>query len=454
MTVADAGSIYVVEEHGQEKRIRFKAAQNDSVSVSLGEFVIPVDDHSIVGSAVLNGSAINIPDLYDPGSFWHGRHNRRVDRELGYQTRSVLTFPLTSRLGEVIGVVQLINKKRDTSVRLDAEHLFDSMVLPFDREEVKIVEALGGLAGILLENTNLYSELQQLFLGLTRTVVAAVDSRDPVTAGHSDRVATLSVALARAVHETREGSYGKLTFTEDDLKALHVAALLHDIGKLGVPESILTKETRLPHSVYLRLMERLNTIEYYLRYAVEDAEAQVSLLHEFRETVQRINVPVPLRPEDLRILDEVRGKTYLTPQGEEHQWLTDDEFEYLSVPRGNLTSKEREVMNSHVTVSFDILGNVPWNRHMSHVPQWVVNHHEKLDGSGYPAGNTDIPLMSRILAVADIYDALRATDRPYKKPLSLEKTREILESEASAGKLDPEIVRLMFDNQVYCALEY
>jgi HD-GYP domain-containing protein (c-di-GMP phosphodiesterase class II) len=483
VTGADAGSVYVVEgrtREAKDKRLHFKVTQNDSVEMDFREFTMEVSDKSIVGNAVLRKSSINIPDLYalQPDNPWGVTHDKSFDERMGYESHSMLTVPMLDRSAEVIGVIQLINKKRDPAQLLQTPESFGRQVVPFDQRSEELAVSLAAQAGISLENALLYDEVRRLFEGFVHAAVTAIESRDPTTSGHSVRVAKLTCALAEQLNRETDGPFADIHYTSQQLKELEYAGLLHDFGKVGVRENVLTKANKLYEEekdlILLRfdfirsaMENELNRrkLELVKKNGLEAAREQLAQMDDefekaseelngFLQTINEANRPSVLAAEASETLDEVAGRTYTHPDGESHPFLTDGELECLKIPRGSLTAGERTQIESHVEHTYNFLKLIPWGRNFSQVPFIASRHHEKLDGTGYPQklSADGIPLRARMMAIADIFDALTASDRPYKKAMPLERALKILGFEANDGKLDSELLMVFVEREVYKAV--
>ncbi len=482
VTGADAGSVYVIEDEDADgnpvpKRLRFMLSQNDSIKIDFKEFTLPVDDKSIVGQAALTGQPINVADLARPGT--GGRtptytHNRSFDDKTGYRARSMLTVPLTSATGEVIGVVQLINKKRDPGQPLRPGR-FDEDVVPFDQRAEELAAAWAAQAGVSLENARLQEEIRNLFDGFVDASVIAIESRDPTTSGHSRRVATLSVDLAKQVDGLGDGPFAAVKFDQTRLNQIEYAAVLHDFGKVGVRERVLVKAKKLYEEdrraialrfSFIKKALEVEHVERKLRVALElakedlparFAEIDADLGRRMDEVddslafVNRANEPTLLDQGDFQRLVEIAGMTYMAPNGELRPYLERDEVAALQVRRGSLTDVERVEIERHVVHTFNFLRTIPWGKRYADVPRIAAAHHEYLNGSGYPhrLPATEIPIESRIMTIADIFDALTASDRPYKKAVPVDKALAIIEGEVKAGKCDDGLFRVFVESEVY-----
>ena len=393
--------------------------------------------------------------------------NRSFDRATGYTTRSVLAVPMTDRRGEPVGVLQLINRKRRGEARLVAPEDFAAQVVPFTARDEELLRALAAQAAVVIENSRLVLEIQRLFEAFVRAAVTAIEQRDPPTSGHSARVAAYAVNLARAVERETSPPWRDVRFPPEAIRQLRYAALLHDVGKLGVRESVLTKSAKLyPYQdelirerfFHARRALQLAVVEERLEAVAAGGGVDEDPPADFQSTLRAIEDELEAAFDDVRRandptapldglgrrLEELAQRFFPGPEGEPRPLLEPREFRLLRLDRGNLDEEERREIESHVVHSTRFLQTLPWPRSLERVPSIVALHHEKLDGSGYPAGVTAdaIPLEVRILTITDIYDALTSSDRPYRDALSPDRALAILEEEAAAGGLDAALVDL------------
>ncbi len=483
-TGADAGSVYVMEGEGApaEKTLHFMLSQNDSLRIDFQEFTLGVDERSIVGKAVLDARPINIPDLDaldQPGrNPWGVRHNRSFDEKTGYSARSMLTVPMLSAHSEVIGVVQLINRKRNPERRLSTPEDFDQEIIPFDSRAEQFALALASQAGICLENAILYEEIRNLFEGFVDASVTAIESRDPTTSGHSRRVATLTVSLAQKVDALAEGPFANMRFSRDDLRQIEYAGMLHDFGKVGVRERVLVKPKKLYEEdlraiqfrfAYIRKSLEADALERKLRLYAQlgapeaaarcleidvERERRSAEIEDLLGFIAKANEPTVLEQGGGGRLLEIGQLTYVAPSGESRPFLEPQEIAALQVRRGSLTDIERVEIESHVVHTYKFLQKIPWGRTLRKVPIIAGAHHEYLNGEGYPRRlpAADIPLESRMMTIADIFDALTASDRPYKRAVPIDRALGIVESEVKAGKLDAALFDIFVGGEVYKAV--
>ncbi len=492
ITCSDAGSVYLIDRTQSEPKLIFKAAQTDSLpAVSFQLASIPLNPESLAGYVATTGESLNIPDAYALPHNVPYRFDRHFDRDFNYRTVSVLVLPMQNRDGETIGVLQLIDRKLAPHLRITPANAL-SITQPYSDWEQQIVRSLASQAAISIERNYLLESIEELFAGFVTASVQVIESRDPSTAGHSERVAALSVRLSREVTAVERGVFQAVRFSDRQLKEIEYAAILHDFGKISIPEAIVQKGQKLyPHQL-AELSHRFNLVRrtweldcaeqkfaqllnsplpaphqtgdncpYCANLTQLDRDLSVKLdrLQVDWELINRLNRPdIVLTQEFAATLDNVvldlqqlASHTYRDLAGDLQPLLTAAEIQQLLIPRGSLTAAERLVVESHVSHTYDFLKKIPWTKHLQNVPKIAGAHHEKLDGSGYPNGliGCEIPLQAQIMTIADIYDALAAGDRPYKPHLSIDRTLAILHQEAAAGKIDGELLALFEQRRVY-----
>jgi HD-GYP domain-containing protein (c-di-GMP phosphodiesterase class II) len=472
VTGADAGSIYVVEGDDKSPQLRFKLAQNDSVSFDSREFTMPLNSRSIAGSAAIDRKMINIADVYDLPAGSPFGFDRRFDDRTGYRTKSVLAAPLISQQGEVIGVLQLINKKKDPEKKLFAKEDVDEQVIPFDARSEELLGMVAAQAGASLESALLYDEIRRLFEGFVRASVEAIESRDPTTSGHSRRVADYTVGLAKVVDGLSSGPYKDAIFSREDLRELEYASLLHDFGKIGVREKVLVKAKKLYD-------EELELIRARFDYVIKSTESELlrrkvralerhapkaeldaldqeldvkrAELEAQFQSICAANEPTVLAAGDFEKIELLARESFTDGSGAMRPLLTDRETVSLSVKKGSLTNAEFDEIRSHVSHTFKFLTQIPWGKKFRRVPIIAGAHHERLNGTGYPNRwrAEEIPVQSKMMSVADIYDALTASDRPYKKAVPVERALDILDFSVKDGHVDAELVRIFREARVW-----
>ena len=503
LTGSDAGCLYLVEakagaeevpaEYWRNKQIRFKLTRNRSVAIGFAEMVMPPSRSSIVGNSMLLGKPINIPDVYDIPPESEFRHNSGFDKTSGYRTRSMLTLPMKDHHNQVIGAIQLINKCRFRIHPITSTAVADEQVVPYRQDDVNVSLSLASQASVALLNAQYEEDIKKLFEGFINASVTAIESRDPSTSGHSHRVAESSVRMAQVLARQQSGRYRGTTFTETQLKELRYAALLHDFGKIGVREHVLVKAKKL----FPEELDRVRLRADYIRRTIqwESAEEKVRLLRSaaeshaaqashaahgngacdcpdrdsalrtiaegesrrlaevdaFFELLLKANEPMRLTGEMEARIKAYGGITYRDAQGAEQAYLKPEEIVRLMIPKGTLSREERLEIESHVTHTYKFLSQIPWTADLKQVPIIAYAHHEKLDGTGYPRSLSpvEIPLPSQIMTICDIYDALTAADRPYKKAIPTDKALDILGFEVKEGKIDPELFKVFTDAKIY-----
>lgn len=494
ITGADAGSIYLVEEdENGRKRLRFKYSHTFSREIPLEEFVMDMNTKSISGYVAVTGEVLNIPDAYKLDALAPYSFNPYFDRQNSYISRSMLVVPMKNHLDQIIGVIQLINSKEDLSgtkkyeneafeIKLENTDDFDRYVVTFDERYNSLLEAIAGQAAIAIENNRLINQIQMQFEEFVKASVTAIESRDPATSGHSFRVALICKEMAIAVNSVTNGYLGNFRFSETDIKELEFAALLHDFGKVYIDLNIFKKAKKLYPKDLENLKLRLDYLYRYLelKYFAKEMDTirdgltynkpvdeiisgthdekirKLTRITEIKEQLIRLNEPTvtDLDPDSVlsSILDEIMEIECTDITGHKLDILTDLDKTNLSIKRGSLNDQERIEIESHVIETYKFVSKIPWPPEYKNIPEIALRHHEKLDGTGYPdrlTGRESTSLQSRMMAIADIYDALTAQDRPYKKSVPLEKVLVILKEEADRNKLDPDLVSLFISDRVY-----
>jgi len=477
ITHSDAGSLYLVEndEEGR-RRLRFKLTQNDSrPDIPFVEFTMALDHASLAGYAAAEGEALVFNDVYELPPDVAYSFNRSFDERYGYRTRSMLVIPMQNHHGEVIGIVQLINRKTEATAKLLSPRDADTMVQPYSPHLLKLVRSLAAQAAVALENSQLYQEIERLFEGFVRAAVTAIEQRDPTTSGHSERVADLTVGLAKVVDRAEQGPYRMVRFTGEQIRELRYAGLLHDFGKVGVREKVLVKENKLYPPDLTLIRQRHEFMHRTVQWRYEKARAEYLArqgqagyqdflaeldrrfaeeqvqLKTFMDLVLESNKPTVLAEGNFEALKQYSSMTYEAADGTPLPFLSPDEVRYLSIRKGTLDDTERVEIERHVNHTFDFLRDIPWTRNLSRVPDIARGHHEKLDGSGYPrkVKAPEIPVQTRMMTISDIFDALTAKDRPYKRAVPTDRALDIMKSEVAGGMLDPDLFAMFVEAKVF-----
>ncbi|HEY8839810.1 MAG TPA: HD domain-containing phosphohydrolase [Candidatus Dormibacteraeota bacterium] len=472
LTNADGASLWLktVGDDGLPK-LFLASSQNTSIDNTYQAFKVPVDEKSVVGYTVTVGTSQIYDDAYNPPP-GKPQGGKGFDQQYGYRTKSMLTVPMRNYNHEVVGAVQLINAKRSYETKLTVANVPDEVV-SFRPEDLEMIESIASQAAVAIDNKVLLDSIQALFDGFVQASVTAIEQRDPSTAGHSGRVEALTTSLAGEVTRIDVGRYRDVYLTDDQLKELRYACLLHDFGKVGVREHILIKAKKLMPGQLEVIQARFESVErsVQVKYATEKLEAMrrgdagagvladidkrleedLVQLDTWIQGIVAANEPSVLPEDKASMLEFLSQQTYYDMAGKAHPMLDPQEFRFLSIRKGTLDPQERLEMESHVTHSFHFLSKIPWTPLMRGVPEIAYGHHEKLDGTGYPRGLTgdDIPIQARMMTISDIYDALTAQDRPYKRAVPAVKAIDILKNEASEGKLDPDLLDVFIAKRVY-----
>ncbi len=473
---SDAGSLYLLEDADDGKVLKWKVAQNDSIQVEkFEEMALPITKKSLAGYVALTGETLVIDDAYNLPPNVEYSINTSFDEQTGYLTRSMLVIPMMNHVGDIIGVVQLINRKRvGIDHKLTAANV-PQAVIPFDDHAINIMRSIAGQAAVAVENNLLYKSIERLFEGFVTASVTAIEQRDPTTSGHSFRVADLTVELARSADSLTTGPFAAMNFSQEQLREIRYASLLHDFGKVGVREKVLVKAKKL-YPLELKVVEARFE---YLTKAIEASYFKRKMDHvaehglaDFEQVSQKIddemaseiervradlamiiqsNEPTVLPEGEFQQIQELGAREFMDSAGTLKQVLTVDEVRALSIRKGNLDPTERSEIESHVTHTYMFLSKIPWTKDLRSVPDIAYGHHEKINGRGYPRGlsGDGIAMQSRMMTVADIFDALTAKDRPYKRAVPHERALDILQMEMRDGLLDADVVTMFIDAKIY-----
>lgn len=475
ITNADAGTLYMVNE--DRTHLEFVILQNESMRTFLGGvdnkkpsmppvplFVDGQENHAHVSAHVaLTGNIVNIQDVYTSSKFDFSG-TRSYDAASGYRSKSMLVIPMRNHEQDIIGVLQLLNARPFAPANDDKD-----AIIEFSDKYVALVAALASQAAVTLTKTKLLYDFKELLDSFVRSIAAAIETKSRYTGGHIARVSRLALMLAQKINETENGPFADTHFSSKELEELRLAAWLHDVGKIATPEYVVDKSTKLEgifdriHYIEARyafirqtlenqkLQLRLTALEKGLSpdtAAEQECIRQMAELDDDLEFIKACNKPGEFLTDDkIMRLQEIEGKTW-EHDGEHHPFLEKDELANLSIRKGTLNPQERQIIEAHAELTYKMLSELPFPKHLRRVPDFASQHHEKLDGSGYPfgLGSEDLSLQARIMAVADIFEALTAPDRPYKKPMPLSMAIRILGQMKDEGHVDPRVHDLLLDS--------
>ncbi|MCP4687685.1 MAG: GAF domain-containing protein [Desulfobacterales bacterium] len=473
---ADAGTLYITDD--SQKTLKFEILQNDTlgtraggtsgVDVTLHDVPLYIDgkpNYANVSSyAALTGKPVNIRDVYSTDQFdFTGPRN--YDATTGYRSRSMLVIPMKNHENQIIGVLQLLNAKRPES----------GEIAVFSPESVELISCLASQAAVALTNTQLIQDLKRLFYAFIESIATAIDEKSPYTAGHINRVVELTMMIAKNINKDEEGRFQEISFNEEEMEELRLAAWMHDVGKITVPENVIDKSTKLEFIFDLiRLIEtRFELIAKSLeneclqrklalyssgraddcRIAALDEEfsRKRRVLREDLEFLKSCNDPGGyLDDEKTAHIHRIASRTFVNGDHEQ-PYLSNYELKHLLIRHGSVSEEERAIIKNHATMTLKILNQLPFTGKLARVPEYAAGHHEKLDGSGYPLGlsEKELPLQARIMAIADIFEALTARDRPYKKPMKLSEVVRIMDIMKRNRHIDPDVYDLFINSGIH-----
>ena len=441
ITNCDAGTLYLYEDDVLKFRIMRTISQNVSRGLDGEEITdippVPFKEENVCAYTAIHRKVVNIADVYDCDEFDFSGP-KRYDAMTGFRTQSMLVIPVENNEGELIGVFQMMNAQDE-----------NGNVIPFDPQYEIIIRSLGSLAAIEMANIQYVTEIKDQLHSFVEAMATAVDERTPYNGTHTRKVAEYATILAEKISEKHDKGECEEYFDADRMERLQLAALLHDIGKMIVPKSVMNRATRLDRDMSV-VEERFKLLACYYEIdclkgtiTKEDYEKHVAELNEYLELIHRIDNVGFLQDADYERVQQLAELFYENEDGEKLYYLTPREHECLSIRKGTLTEGDRKIMESHVVMTAKILSKVHFNKNYTDVPRWAAEHHEYLNGSGYPNHlmGEALDMETRILAVSDIYDALTSKDRPYKEPMPKEKALGILHAMAEKeGKLDSRLV--------------
>ena len=475
ITNADGGTLYRVDT--EKNLVYFEILRTDSLQIAMGGttgvdvpfYPVRLYDESgapnnsmVVAYSVLRDETVNIADAYTAKGFdFTGTKN--FDEKTGYRSTSFLTVPMKNHEDEIIGVLQLINAKDRVT----------NEIVAFSDADQHLAESLASQAAVALTNRQLIDQLESLFESFISLINAAIDDKSPYTGGHCQRVPELTMMLAEAVTETRSGPLAEFSMSEKDRYELKIAGLLHDCGKVTTPVHVVDKATKLQ-----TIFDRIHLIDTRFEVLKRDAEiamlraslqfrdnneARVRAEKEFRARIREIDEDrqflrasnfgaEAMKDHDLARVHEIsRRYQWCDIEGNRADFLTDDERKNLTIRSGTLTQDERQIINHHIEVTIKMLESLPWPKHLKNVAEYAGGHHERMDGKGYPRGlkREQMSIQARVMGIADIFEALTAKDRPYKKGKTLTESLRILGNFRLNGHVDPDLFDVFVREKVY-----
>ncbi len=476
ITRADGRTLYMISD--DEKTMKFEILRNDSMNTVMGgtsgtEITFPPmqlfgedgkpNHASIVTYSAHTGKTINIKDAYKEKGFdFSGAKN--FDKATGYRTQSVLSVPLKNHENEIIGVMQLIN----------ATDIKTGKVITFSKEMEDQVESLASQGAVALTNKRLVAELKNLFESFIQLIATAIDKKSPYTGGHCERVPEITMLLADAVEKTKTGKYADFSMNEDERYELYIAGWLHDCGKVATPPHVVDKGMKLE-----TITDRIETVDTRFEVLKRDAEIdmlkkqvkllkngnangaiektevsfndQINKLTDEQEFIQKTNRGGEfMEKEDQQRVADI-GKYKWVSQGKKINFLDEKEVRNLQIPKGTLLPEEREIINDHIVITIDMLNKLPYPKKLRNVPEFAGGHHEKLDGTGYPKGlkADEMSTQAKMMAIADIYEALTAADRPYKDGKKLSQAMRIMGFMKKDYEIDEDLFEIFVKEGVY-----
>ncbi len=413
----------------------------------------------VAALCALECRTINIADVYEADAQYNFEGTRKFDAKTGYRSRSMLVIPMRNYDNEVIGVCQLLNRTEpDTGA-----------VIAFSEEDEKSLLSLASQAAIAMTNVQLIQDLRRLLESFIDSIARAIDDKSPYTGGHVQKVAQLAMMLAKAVNADRSGPYKDVHFSEEELDQIHIAGLMHDVGKITTPEYVMDKATKL-ETIYDRIETVRTRFELYIRELERDADRQKldlirkgSRIEDLDDIDERTHEAIDIARADLAFLENANfGGEFMRDEdierikhianhwvhmdGEVIPLLSENEVENFCIRKGTLTVEERAKINHHAFMSTEMLDALPFPKNLQRVPEIAGGHHEKLNGKGYPKGldASQLTLEARIMALADIFEALTASDRPYKRPNTMKEAMRIIGFMVKDQELDPDLVDFFY----------
>ena len=472
--LCDGGSLYLKSDNDD---LIFEVSLNNSSEIDFTKQKISGSAEALSMFCFNNVQSVNVKDVYKLPKDAPFKFNKSFDEKNDYRTKSILVCPLVSSKNEPLGVIQMVNRKKFKDQPWPEKDSSQLSKMPhFNDEDEHFLQSFASLASVAIENAGLYKNIQSLLEGFVKASITAIEARDQSTCGHSERVALLTVDLAEVVNKTNRGKSAKINFSDVQLEELRYASLLHDFGKISVKENVLLKSNKLHEEEFLVIQSRfkefankgeIEILRHYLRRLEKQKQPPSELsMMKIDQKIKGLRAKIEhywmqvvnlnkanIVPKDVsKTINELKKvelqfSKYERPQ----KLLLPDEIKTLGISKGSLSEQEREQINQHVTDTYLFLKTIPWTKELENLPEIAYSHHEKLDGTGYPRKlkADEIPTQSKIMTVVDIFDALVAMDRPYKKAVPIERALDILQMDAKAGKIESEFLSLFIEAKLY-----
>ena len=470
LTNADAGTLYL--KSADEQALEFNVVQTDSLGIHMGGTHEPIEWkplqlYSEDGSenremvavlCALEGKVVVIDDVHSTKA-WDFTGTRMFDASTGYRSKSMLVIPMRNHEEEIIGVCQLIN-------RIDP---LSGAVVSFTPADREIALSLASQAAVALTNTQLINDLTVLLRSFIQSIATAIDEKSPHTGGHIRKVAKITELMSEAINASDEGVFKDVQYGAQELEELQIAALMHDIGKITTPEHVINKTTKLETifdrieivKMRFELLKKERELAFYKAKADRDGEGHEELEEVFRKELETLDEEMAFL-ESINIGGEAMQQEHIdrvhmiakrewSAAGKKAPLLSEDELNNITIAKGTLNDTERHIINDHARISLEMLQQLPFPKKLRRIPEIAGSHHERLDGKGYPMGLSaeELSLEARILAFADIFEALTASDRPYKEAMRMSLVKTIMESMAEQNALDKDIVRFFYENGLH-----
>ncbi len=480
LTGADGGTLYLYNAKTQS--LEFRIVRTDSLGIKLGgETGAPINanfrplplyledgtpnEQMIAAYAAIHKEIINIEDAYTVTHFDFSG-TRKFDESTGYRSKSFLTIPMTNHENDIMAVLQLLNKVEEES----------GEVIPFSQQDQKLAESLASQAAVALTNQGLIDEMQNLFDAFIKLIATAIDEKSPHTGNHCRRVPEATMMIAEVAHQSGDDYFKEFAMDSADRYELKVASWLHDCGKITTPVHVVEKATKLEtihdrielvaaRFEILRRDLEISMLKQRIKALEKGDTDHTSIISNYEKLAQSLAEDLSyvkncnkggefMADEQVARIESLSKLSWTDMEGKQQPLISDEECYNLTIRRGTITAEEREIINNHMTLTIRMLEQLPFPKHLRNVPEYAGGHHERMDGKGYPRGLTrdQMSIPARIMAVADVFEALTSSDRPYKKAMPLSQTLTIMGRMVEDNHLDPDIFRLFVDSRVY--LEY